>query len=140
MYTVNTSEVQELLAVINPASFSAEQNTAWFLVENFHRFKVVLHVGLTASGTVDLDVEQATTDGGTPKNVTGKSMVQLAATDDNKVVTVDVRSEDLDVANSYKWCRVEVIPSGTSIFGATVWGVEPRYAPVSTALLHEAVA
>jgi len=140
MYTTNFTETHELLAVINPASYSAEQNTSYFSCENVHQFVAILHVGLTASGTVDLDIEQATTDGGTPKNVTGKSITQLAATDDNVVVAVNVKAADLDVANDYKWVRIEVTPSGTSIFGVEVWGVTQRYVPVGTTLLEEAVA
>lgn len=126
------------IARINPASYNTEQNTARFAVGAYRRFVVILMVGaITSTGTLDIDIEQSNAaSGGTTKNVDGKSITQLtqASGDSNKIVAIEIRSEELDVNNGFAWLNVELTPlTAASICGVLVLAGEARQKPVSVA-------
>jgi hypothetical protein len=141
-YTARFSECHEVLAHVPADSETAEVNTAWIYAGNHHRFAVLISVGdLAGAATFDVDLEQATDSSGTGvKAVTGKSITQLAATDDDVYIIIELQSEELDVANSFDYFRVEFTPATAAVeFAAFVLGVVPRFAPVSTANAEEVV-
>ncbi len=136
MFTERFSEGAQLLAKINPASYSSEQNTGFVSLANFHRAVIIIHAGVLGNN-VDVDIEQATnTSGsGTVKTVDSNSKdINLTATTDNNTVSViEIRSEELDIANGYDCINVEATPAGAgAIFGVQIWGIAPRYKPVAT--------
>ncbi len=144
MYTVRFSERNEFLAHLPADSETTEVNTAWVSLANYHRAVILVSVGdMAASSTLDIDIEQATDSGGTGvKNITGKSITQLtqAGTDSNKIVIIEIQSEELDVASDFDHIRVEVTPAvGAVEFAVFVLGFEPRFAPVSTTAIDEIV-
>lgn len=144
MYTQRFSEYSDLLARIDPASYSGEQNSGRVSLANYRRAAIVLSVGaIGTSATLDLQLEQAdAASGGTLKDVTGKLITQLTDSpdDDNKVVIIEVRSEELDTSNGFEYINVEVTgANAATIYGLLVFGLEPRFAPVSVANVEEVV-
>jgi hypothetical protein len=143
-YTNRDSEVRIPLATLYPASQTVEQNTSRVLAEGYHRFFIEIIVGaMSSNATLDADLEQHdAASGGTTKNVTGKSITQLtdAGSDDNSRVGIELRTEELDVNNGFKWISLEVTPATAAvILTATIYGIEPRYAPVGTSVWDEVV-
>jgi hypothetical protein len=46
---------------------------------------------------------------------------------------IEIRTDELDIAGGDDCINLEMTPAGaSSIFGAQIWGLEPRYAPVAT--------
>ena len=134
-YTERFSEVWSLLEEIHPASHTTEQNTGYVCLDRYHRAVVIIHCGVLGSG-LDVDLEQATTTTGTSAKTldSGNKDITLTATTDNNTVSViEIRTEELDVANKFDCINVEVTPGGQGdIFGVQIWGGVPRYAPVAT--------
>ncbi|MFA5053529.1 MAG: hypothetical protein WC565_05700 [Parcubacteria group bacterium] len=139
-FTERFTERWQLLDTIPPSSSSAEQNTGWISMANFQRVVFILQTGaIEDTGTVDLDIEVGTTSaGGT--TATLKSITQLTTADDNKVVVVEVRGEEMNVAGvEYDYIQGEL--TGANAAGITalqVWGY-CEYAPAVTTLIDEIV-
>lgn len=132
--TERFSEVAALLATINPASYNSEQNTGYVALTNYARVAIVIHAGVI-SGDLDVDIEQATTTaGGSAKPLDSNShdITKTATTDNNTVSIIEVDMDELDVSGGFDCLNVEVTPASGGIFGVQVWGLVPRYAPVST--------
>lgn len=130
------SDRAALIGVIDPASHTAGTPvyTAWIDMKLFGAALVTALVGdVAATGTVDIELEQATDASGTgSKTISGKSITQLGATDDNKQTLINLRSEELDTANDFTHFRVKYTPTtAASIAGVAVLGMDPRYAPAS---------
>ena len=144
MYTARFSELNEVLAHLPADSETTEVNTAWVSLANYHRAVILVSVGdMASNATLDIDIEQATDSGGTGvTNITGKSITQLtqAGSDSNKIVIIEIQSEELDVANDFDHIRVEVTPATAAVeFAVFVLGFIPRFAPVSTTAIDEIV-
>ncbi|MHC2578222.1 hypothetical protein ACVI1J_009688 [Bradyrhizobium diazoefficiens] len=121
-----------IVGVISPVSQAAGTATSgWIDATTFHNFMAILKSGvLGASATLDAKIQQATDNSGTGvKDVTGKSITQLVkASNDNNQVTIDLKQEDLDFNNGFKWFRVSVtVGAAASLVDATVLGFDPRY-------------
>lgn len=126
------SQRSSLVAVIAPISASAVQNSGWFDVTNFHNFLATIQLGvLGASATVDAKLQQATSSGGAgAKDVTGKAITQFTkvATDDGKTALINLKHEDLDIANGFKWVQLSITPAvAACLIGGAVCGFDPRY-------------
>jgi hypothetical protein len=64
------------------------------------------------------------------KDVSGRGITQLAkaGTDDNKQVLINLKQEDLDFNNGFKFFRVSMTPAvAACLIGAAVLGFDPRY-------------
>lgn len=137
------SDSFELLAQIAPASYNpGVQDSGNVDIEGYHRVFAIIHVGsLGTSATLDADLEQATTSAaGTRAAITGKSITQLTDDDDDCVVFIELRTEELDVDGAYKFVNLEVtVGTAAVIFGAEVYGVKPRFLPAANALVEEIV-
>ncbi len=87
---------------------------------------VVLVGDLGTNATVDAKLTQATTSGGTYKDVTGKAITQLtkASPDDSdKQALISCRGEDLDMDSDYRYVKLSVtVGTATSDGGAVVLG------------------
>jgi hypothetical protein len=133
---IKLNEKIATLATLDPASVAAGTVvTAWVPMANFHSISAQLQTGvLGASATLDAKLRQATDAAGTgAKDVTGKAIVQiLKAAGDNKQASIEVRGEDLDVANGFGFVALSVtVGVAASIFGAQLLGASPRFAPAS---------
>ncbi len=88
---------------------------------------------LGSSATLDAKLEQATDSSGTgAKDITGKLITQLtqAGTDSDKQAIINLRPDELDVANDFTHFRLSMtIAVATSDAGAIVFGADARYEP-----------
>lgn len=118
--------------------------TAYVSLTNHPRAIFDLYVGAIAQGaTINAQVYQATTVAGAgAKIVLGKAITQLTVADTNcGHVYIELRTEELDVPGLFDCVALQVVVAG----GNTTWGVtilgdaDPRYQPVSTAILQEIV-
>lgn len=142
MYTNQDYARRDLLAVIYPASYTTVQDSGWVDVSTYHRVVVEIFVGaIAATGTLDVDVEQATdTSGAGAKNITGKSITQLTDADGDDPIKIEIRMSELDTNNRYDAINVEATPLvAASIFAIAVYGIIPRFAPVPTTLYTEII-
>lgn len=134
-FTERFSEVCYPLGRINPASYNSEQNTGSVSVRDYHRIAIVIHAGVLGQN-VDVDVEQATTTGGAGLKAlaaNSKDIALTATTDNNTVSVIEIRTEEFDVAGGFDCINLEMTPAGSSsIFGAIIYGIVPRYAPAPT--------
>jgi len=143
-YTERFSEVHQLLDFIAVDSWTTEQNTGFFSLQNIHRAVVIIATGDMAVGaTLDVTIDQATsTAGAGSKALSGKSITQLsaAAGDADDVIIMEIRAEELDVTNNYDCINVRCSPAGAATeFCVLVFGVVQRFVPVSTTLLEEVI-
>ena len=135
-----TQEVTEALrtvARLDPASQTTVQTSARVKASLYNRFLAVLDVGVLASNTVlNMAINQHNAaSGGTSKAVSGKAITALtqAGSDSNKMVGIELRSEELDGDNGFDWISVAVTTSvGAAIFGMQLYATSARYAPIGT--------
>lgn len=120
-----------VVGTIPPQSTSTTVTSGWMDATTFHNYMAILKSGtLGASATVDAKLQQASDSGGTgAKDVTGKAITQLVkASNDNNQVTIDLKQEDLDFANGFKFFRLSVtVGTAASLVDATILGLDPRY-------------
>lgn len=142
-YTEEFSEAHALLDKMGDDNAAAEQNSGYFSMALYHRIAIVLHA-VQVTTTLDVDVEIATDAAGSDA-VTLKSITQLTADDDDAVVVIEIRAEELgNPANTtvmnFDYVNVEVTPVGAATYSLLVYGIEPRYKPVTQTPYDEVVA
>lgn len=125
-----------LVGAIDPQSANAVKTSGWIDATKFFNYLAIVSVGaLGASATVDAKLEQATASDGTgAKDVTGRAITQLtkAGTDDSKQAEINLKQEDLDFANGFKFFRLSITPAtAASLISGTVLGLDPRYGVAS---------
>lgn len=126
------SEVAAVVGVIDPDAYAASTvTTDWIAAADFQQFLAVVMTGdLGAEAEVTAKLEQATDSSGTgAKDITSKSVTTLthSPVDSNKQALINLRSEELDVANSFTHFRLSMtIATATSDAGAIVLGLNPR--------------
>jgi len=120
--------------VANPGALSAGVLPASYInVSDFERFAFVFELGATDQA-VDFKVVQATAAAGTgSKDVSGAAITQLATTDDNKQVIIEVEVRKLDINNGFYFVAVTIaLTGGSATTGAIVfYGINPGASPVS---------
>lgn len=130
---LNPSMATGVVAVINPVSQAAGTvTTGWIDMQKFGALLAILAVGaLGAGATVDAKIEQATDAAGAgAKDVAGSAITQLtkASTDDNKQVLINLRQEDLDKNNAFRFVRLSVtVATAASLVSAIVLAFNARY-------------
>lgn len=130
------AEALSLLATIDPISQGVGTiTTGWIPAANHERFLALVQTGLMgASGTLDGKLQQAQDSGGTGvKDVTGKALVQiLKAAGDNKQAEINLRAEELDLANNFTYFRLSLtIGTAASLLSGSVLGGVAKNAPAS---------
>lgn len=126
-----------ILAVKDPISQSASTaTTGWISAADYANFVAIVQAGaLGASATVDAKLQQATDGSGTGvKDVTGKSITQLtkASSDDNKQAMINLKPEELDVANGFTHFRLSItVATAACLTAALVLGFNRRYGEAS---------
>lgn len=126
------SQRVSVVGSIDPQSANAVQTSGWIDATTFHNFMAVVKVGaLGAGATVDAKIQQATSAAGAgAKDVAGRAITQLskATPDDNKQVEINLKQEDLDFNNGFKFFRLSITPAvAASLIDGTVYGFDPRY-------------
>lgn len=122
---------------IDPDAYAASTvTTGWIAAKNFERFLAIIQAGtLGVSATVDAKLEQASDSSGTgAKDITGKAITQLtqAGTDDDKQALINLRADELDVANAFTHFRLSVtVGTAASDAAGIVLGFGGRYQPAS---------
>ena len=127
------SELLSILATIDPASISAGTvTTGWVSAGNHHNLLAVIQTGaLGTAATLDAKLQQASDSSGTgAKDITGKAITQIVkASGDNKQALINLRPDELDVANGFAYVRLSLtVGTAASVAGAQLLGVNPRYA------------
>ena len=130
---LNPSMSAGVVGVINPVSQTVGTvTTGWVDMQKFGVLLAVLAAGaLGASATVDAKFQQATDSAGAGvKDVTGTSIAQLtkAGTDDNKQALINLRQEDLDKNNGFRFVRLSVtVGTAASLVSAVLLAFNARY-------------
>lgn len=130
------SDTNQVLAVINPASYTTAQETNRVKADGHEKFVAKMHVGaIAASGTLDFKLRQHNAaSSGTSKDITGKVITQLtqAGSDSNKIRIIELDVTELDIANGYLWISALATPAtAASILNVELVGCDPRFSPVS---------
>jgi len=117
--------VEDALAVAEyPASGS------YIEVGNYERFAFLVGAGGLDSATV-LQVHQAATISGTPKDVTGATLT-IGATGDDKWYLIEVQTNQLDLNNGYNYVTLDVTgPTGDDYACIWFFGFNPGEQPVT---------
>jgi hypothetical protein len=129
------SELFSVLATIDPASQAVgTAATGWISAGNHHNLLALIQSGALGTGaTLDAKLQQAQDASGTgAKDLTGKAITQLTqtASGSSKQALINLRPDDLDVANGYAYVRLSVtVGVAASLTAAQLLGVNPRFAP-----------
>lgn len=137
-------EQATIVPLITPVDMQTGANTGdWFSLQNYERAVIVLYKGIGTAGQDPIfNLQQATSNGGTPKNLTftrirskvgvsGGSFLlsavndftlhtQAAATsytdtdsaEAEAMIVVEIKASDLDVQNGYDWIRLDIADVG----------------------------
>jgi hypothetical protein len=91
---------------------------------------------LGTGATVDAKLQQAIdATGASAKDISAKAITQIVkATGDNKQVLINVRPEELDIANGFGFVRLSLtVGVAASLTSAQILGITPRVLPADTA-------
>src|SRR5512139_995221 len=148
-YTERFSEVHYPLVTVPPAvkSPAAAQVSTYVSLANYHRAVCVVQTGaIAATSTCVIQLLQASTSAGAgskgiPTTVgQTKTTTSLTTADANSVIVIELRTEELDVANGFEHVAVSRdVDTDTVALGIILYGIEPRFRPVATANYNEIV-
>lgn len=131
------SMLSAVVGVIDPDAYAAgPYSTVYIDMSKREGIQALLLVGtMAATSTVDAKLEQATDAAGTGvKDITGKAIAQLTAagTDSDKQAVINLRKEELDIANGFSHARLTVtVAVAASDMGAVVMSSAENYGPAS---------
>ncbi len=128
------SELVAILATLDPTSQAVGTlSTGWIPAGNHHNLLAVIQTGVLGTGaTVDAKLQQANDANGTgAKDITDKAITQIVkASGDNKQVLIDIKPEELDIANGFGFVRLSLtVGVAASFTAAQVLGISPRVLP-----------
>jgi hypothetical protein len=135
-YTNRFSEQWELIDVVygDAVAANTETNSGYNLMEGYHRIAIVLHP-VDINDALNVDIEQATTTAGGSATSCGTTKDFTVATTDTAPNVVELRMEELDVDNGFKYVNVEITTANTggnaNDFACAIYGL-PRYLPAAT--------
>lgn len=148
-FTERFSETHAVLASINLAvkSPAAKQYSAYVSLKNYHRAAAVFHIGaVAATGTVVLEIVQAQNSSGAgvkgiPTTAAqSKKTTVLTTADANSVCIIELRTEEMDIANGFEHVAIaHDVDTDTVGLAGILYGIEPRYAPVPVTNVNEIV-
>ncbi len=132
------SELVAILATLDPTSQAAGTlSTGWIPAGNHHNLLAVIQTGVLGTGaTVDAKLQQANDATGTgAKDIADKAITQIIkASGDNKQVLIDIKPEELDIANGFGFVRLSLtVGVAASFTAAQVLGISPRVLPAAGA-------
>lgn len=131
------SEIAAVIATLDPDVYTA--NTYLSDAIDMAIFDQIMGVGMVgtlgSSGTATFRFVQATASGGTYKAISPAiattTLTQAVSPDDSdKQVVLNLRSEQLDADNDYRWVKLEMVIAGaTCDAGAIVFASGARFGP-----------
>jgi len=135
--TLKPSQREAILGSIDPQSATTVKTTGWVDAALFQNWEALILVGaISATGTVDAKIQQATDNAGTgAKDLTGKAITQLTQAGGNgsQQCRINVKQDDLDVSNGFRYIRLSITPAvAAALIAGVLQGVDPRYAPADT--------
>lgn len=137
MTTQKPSDEIAVLATIDPDAYSANTYVSDYAsFEYFDEMLAVVTVGdIGTSGTVNGKLRQATSStGASVKDITSKAITALtqAGTDSDKQALINLRADELDLANGFKFVCISLTNATASAdMGAVLLGVKPKHGPAS---------
>ncbi len=133
------------MGAINPQSATTVQTTGWVDASTFENFLALIEVGVISSGgTVNATVQQASSATGTGakqvysgNNTSGTALSITALTQaggsGNQQVLINIKNDDLDASNGFRWLQLSITPSGAAaLIAGQLLGVDARYGPADT--------
>lgn len=144
MINSKLSEALAMVAAISPVSQGVgTANSGWVDVSQLHQILALIEVGVFgASATVDAKFQQATSSGGAnAKDVPNKAITQLlAAGGNNRQAEINMRPQDLDTENGFRWVQLSITvgTAATLIAGAVM--AAARFEDAGTLLNAASVA
>ena len=137
------SEYTAVVGVINPVnkSTAGSSSTGWISAADYGAYLAIIAAGaIAATASVAAKLEQATDSSGTgAKDITGKAITTLGGSDDNKQALINLRPEELDLANDFTHFRLTLTVADTAspdvgaLIAALVLGTAARFEPVTQA-------
>lgn len=128
------SERLAVVATIDPQDITTSAVTSdWSEASLFERHMGIAMVGAIL-GTIDVKLQQATDSSGTgAKDITGKTATQLAGTDDNKQVIINLRNDELDVENEFSFVALVIDggAGGANLAAGLLLGGNAKHSPAS---------
>lgn len=132
------SELMTVVGKIDPQSANnTTKATDYVDLSKFQEVLFVLQVG-AIDAVIDFKLQEATDSSGTGlQDVSGKAITQLTAGDDNKIVLINFRADELTVASGYRYVRgLATLGNGSAqLVAAVALGVLPRFGPASDSKL-----
>ena len=128
------SEGIALLSSINPASFvvATPPATVWIKADQFHAYMVALQFGVINTGATAKLQQANTSGGGGAKDIPGKVITAVTASDNNKQVLINLRPEELDADSGFAWFGLVMTVTGTSaLIGGGIFGINPDLGPAN---------
>ena len=137
-YPTTAAESVALVDVLDPAAVGATATTGGSIQFGASsgayasQAVAILSIG-ACNGTVDFELRQATdTAFGTEKEITGKAITQLTASDDNEQAIINLDASELDTANGYDTWRWKATTGGdTNVLSVVVLATDASYGPAS---------
>lgn len=126
------SEVLAVVSTIDPAATTTERLGDWVDMGAWESAMFTLLIGdAAADSTVDFKLQQATDASGTGVKdlVLATQRAVHATANDGKVIIIECRAEELDMANSFRFVRPRIIgAAATGFLGAVLGqGFNSRY-------------
>ena len=135
MPSYKPSDEIAVLGTVDPdANATGAFNTDWADFEYFETMMAIVQAGIiVASGTLDFKLQQATSSTGAgAKDVSSKSITQFTTGDNAKQAIVNLRADELDVANSFRYARgVMTLTTAGADASAILLGCQPKHGPAS---------
>ncbi len=129
----------ELLYVLHPDNHLGDYYSPWINVQNFHTILAIWTVGdMTGASTLQMRIYTADDNAGTNEAVVPDWPTTLTALggDGDSIVAMNRRGENL----AGGWIRVRtLIQVAASMASVHVFGIIPRYVPVSQAMWTEVI-
>jgi hypothetical protein len=123
MYTEQMTQGLSVLGKIDPVSQGAGTTTPITDVDGskFRRLMFVLQIGAVgAAGTVDAKLRESKTSGGAYQDITGAAITQVTVS--NKVVTIEVRPEQLDAGYQFVQLSLTIGTNAVLVGGVCLGG------------------
>lgn len=136
MYTERLTEGHKFTSVSPASRTDASADSGYLSMRDYHRATAIIQTGALGAGTLNAKFQQAKSSGGEGvKDITGKAVTELTNADDDKMVAIELRSEEMDVDNKFDYIRLLVTAAGGAamIFSALVIRHTPRFQPVGSA-------
>ena len=131
-----------VMGSINPQSATTVQTSAWVDASQFENILALVEIGvISAGGTVNATVQQATTNTGTGakaiypgNNTSGTALAIVAQTQagggGSSQAPINIKPDDLDVNNGFRYIQLSITPSGAAaLIAGQLLGVDARYGP-----------